>query len=107
MTSAHRVPGSYTHSAWHIVHPLRRCSGQGPHLAKTLEPRVFSRVAAGLSSPGRIGIQCREGGIDQIRRTGTSCQVQESFAKVWSLMMKPVGKSQHIEDYQINPLIPF
>ena len=30
--------------------PLRRCSGQGPHLAKTLEPHVFSRVAAGYSS---------------------------------------------------------
>ena len=30
--------------------PLRRRSGQGPHLAKTLEPRVFSRVAAGFSS---------------------------------------------------------
>ena len=30
--------------------PLRRCSGQGPHLAKTLDPRGFSRVAAGFSS---------------------------------------------------------
>ena len=30
--------------------PLRRRSGQGPHLAKTLEPRVFSRFAAGFSS---------------------------------------------------------
>ena len=30
--------------------PLRRRSGQGPHLAKTLEPRVFSRVAPGFSS---------------------------------------------------------
>ena len=30
--------------------PLRRCNGQGPHLAKTLEPRVFSGVAAGFSS---------------------------------------------------------
>ena len=30
--------------------PLRRCIGQGPHLAKTLEPRVFSRVAAEFSS---------------------------------------------------------
>ena len=30
--------------------PLRRRSGQGPHLAKTLEPGVFSRVEAGLSS---------------------------------------------------------
>ena len=29
---------------------LRRCSGQGPHLAKTLGPRGFSRVAAGFSS---------------------------------------------------------
>lgn len=67
----------------------------------TLLPELTS------SNSRRIGIQCREGGIDQIRRTGTSCQVQESFAKVWSLMMKPVGKSQHIEDYQINPLIPF
>ena len=30
--------------------PLRRCNGQGPHLAKTLEPRVLSGVAAGFSS---------------------------------------------------------
>ena len=29
---------------------LRRCSGQGPHLAKTLETHGFSRVAAGFSS---------------------------------------------------------
>ena len=29
---------------------LRRRSGQGPHLAKTLDPRGFSRVAAGFSS---------------------------------------------------------
>ena len=27
--------------------PLRCCSAQGPHLAKTLEPRGFSRVAVG------------------------------------------------------------
>ena len=30
--------------------PLRRLSGQGPHLAKSLETRGFSRVAAGFSS---------------------------------------------------------
>ena len=30
--------------------PLRRCRGQGPHLAKTLDPRGFSQVAAGFSS---------------------------------------------------------
>ena len=30
--------------------PLRRRSGQGPHLAKTLGPRGFSRVAAVFSS---------------------------------------------------------
>ena len=30
--------------------PLRRHSGQVPHLAKTLEPRGFSRVVAGFSS---------------------------------------------------------
>ena len=29
--------------------PLRRRSGQGPHLAKMLEPLGFSRVAAGFS----------------------------------------------------------
>ena len=28
--------------------PLIRCSGQGPHLAMTGEPRGFSRVAMGL-----------------------------------------------------------
>ena len=30
--------------------PLRRRRGQGSHLAKSLEPRGFSRVAAGFSS---------------------------------------------------------
>ena len=29
---------------------LRRCGGQGPHAAKTMEPRGFFRVAAGFSS---------------------------------------------------------
>ena len=29
---------------------LRRCSGKGLHLAKTGDPRGFSRVAAGFSS---------------------------------------------------------
>ena len=29
--------------------PWRRCSGQGPHPVKTLEPRRFSRVASGFS----------------------------------------------------------
>ena len=33
--------------------PLRRHSGQGPHLVKTLEPRGFSRVAAGFLSYDR------------------------------------------------------
>ena len=33
--------------------PLRRRSGQGPHLAKTLKPRVFSRFAVGFSSDDR------------------------------------------------------
>ena len=28
---------------------MRRRSGQGPHLAKTLKPRVFSRFAVGFS----------------------------------------------------------
>ena len=30
--------------------PLRRRRGQGPHAAKTMEPRGFFRVAAGFSS---------------------------------------------------------
>ena len=29
--------------------PWRRCSGQGPHPVKTLEPRGFSRVESGFS----------------------------------------------------------
>ena len=44
--------------------PLRRHSGQGPHLAKTLEPRVFSQVAAGLSSDDgefRLPLQLAQG----------------------------------------------
>ena len=37
-------------SGWNVGLPLIRCSGQGPHLAMTGEPRGFSRVAAGFSS---------------------------------------------------------
>ena len=33
-----------------LGHLLKRCSGQGPHLAMTGEPRGFARVAAGFSS---------------------------------------------------------
>ena len=29
---------------------LRRCSGPGPHLGMTSEPRAFARIAAGVSS---------------------------------------------------------
>ena len=35
---------------WERGHLLRRCGGQGAHAAKTMEPRGFSRVAAGFSS---------------------------------------------------------
>ena len=51
-------------SGWNMELPLRRRSGQGPHLAKTLEPRVFSRVAAGLSSDDgefRLPLQLAQG----------------------------------------------
>ena len=37
-------------SGWNLGLPWRRRSGQGPPLAKTLEPHGFSRVAAGFSS---------------------------------------------------------
>ena len=36
-----------------LGHLLKRCSGQGPHLAMTGEPRGFARVAAGFSSYDR------------------------------------------------------
>ena len=48
-----------SHQGWHVPFrtsgqnvglPWRCRSGQRPHLAKTLEPRGFSRVAAGFSS---------------------------------------------------------
>ena len=38
------------YSGWNVGLPLIRCSGQGPHLAMTGEPRGFSRAAAGFSS---------------------------------------------------------
>ena len=37
-------------SGWNVGLLLIRCSGQGPHLAMSGEPRGFSRVAAGFSS---------------------------------------------------------
>ena len=37
-------------SGWNVGLLLIRCSGQGPHLAMTGEPRGFSRVAAGFSN---------------------------------------------------------
>ena len=40
-------------SGWDMGLPLRRCSGQGPHLARTLEPRGFTRVGVGFSSYDR------------------------------------------------------
>ena len=45
---ASRVPIPFRTSRQNLGLPLRRCSGQGPHLAKTLEPCGFSRVAAGF-----------------------------------------------------------
>ena len=40
----------FRNSGRNVRLPLRRRSGQGPHLAKTLGPRGFSRVAAVFSS---------------------------------------------------------
>ena len=40
----------FRNSGRNVRLPLRRRSGQGPHLAKTFGPRGFSRVAAGFSS---------------------------------------------------------
>ena len=40
----------FRNSGRNVRLPLRRHSGQGPHLAKTLGPRGFSRVAVGFSS---------------------------------------------------------
>ena len=37
-------------STWNVGLHLRRCSGQGPNLAMTREPRGFSRVASGFSN---------------------------------------------------------
>ena len=42
--------GPFCPSGWKKGLPLRRRRGQGPHLAKTWEPRGFSRVAAAFSS---------------------------------------------------------
>ena len=39
---------------WMLV---RRCSGQGPHLAMTGEPRGFSRVVAGFSSYDAMALE--------------------------------------------------
>ena len=41
--------GPFRPSGRNMGLPLRRRSGQGPHLAKMLEPRGFSRVVAGFS----------------------------------------------------------
>ena len=46
------IMGAEYHFAlqWERGTSLRRCGGQGAHSAKTMEPRGFSRVAAGFSS---------------------------------------------------------
>ena len=44
------VPSTVLHFSRNVGLLLRRCGGQGPHAAKTMEPRGFSRVAAGFSS---------------------------------------------------------
>ena len=44
------VPSTVLHFSRNVRLLLRRCGGQGPHAAKTMEPRGFFRVAAGFSS---------------------------------------------------------
>ena len=44
------VPSTVLHFSRNVGLLLRRCGGQGPHLAKRWELRGFSRVAAGFSS---------------------------------------------------------
>ena len=43
------VPSTVLHFSRNVGLPLRRRRGQGPHAAKTMEPRGFSIVAAGFS----------------------------------------------------------
>ena len=47
---ASRVPIPFRTSRRNVGLLLRRCRGQGPHLAMTGEPRSVSRVVAGFSS---------------------------------------------------------
>ena len=44
------VPSTVLHFSRNVGLLLRRCGGQGPHAAKTMDPRGFSRVAEGFSS---------------------------------------------------------
>ena len=44
------VPSTVLHFSRNVGLLLRRCGGQGPHAAKTMEPCGFFRVAAGFSS---------------------------------------------------------
>ena len=44
------VPSTVLHFSRNVGLLLRRCGGQRPHAAKTMEPRGFSRVATGFSS---------------------------------------------------------
>ena len=44
------VPSTVLHFSQNVGLLLRRCGGQRPHAAKTMEPRGFSRVATGFSS---------------------------------------------------------
>ena len=44
------VPSTVLHISRNLGLLLRRCGWQGPHAAKTMQPRGFFRVAAGFSS---------------------------------------------------------
>ena len=44
------VPSTVLHFSKNVGLLLRRCGGQGPRAAKTMEPRGFFRVAVGFSS---------------------------------------------------------
>ena len=44
---------TFRSSIWNVGLLLRRCSGQGPHVSMTGEPRGFSWVGAGFSSYNR------------------------------------------------------
>ena len=81
--------------------PWRRCSGQGPHPVKTLEPRRFSQVASGFSktcSPLLLPPSI----FPSIRVFSNESALCSRWPKYWSFSINPSNEYSGLISFRMD-----